>query len=291
MLDRVLREHLGDASWNQVRSWILQGKVSVDGETVLLPTSLVIAGSRLEFRPTRSRARAPSDRPFSILHQDSQVIVVDKASGVATVPFEDSEQNSLDRLLAAHLGQKGRPARVFVVHRLDKETSGVLIFARTAAALGHLKSQFRFHTTHRRYVALVHGTAPSGTIVSRLVTNRGDGRRGSTTNPWLGREAITHVRVLETFEGASLIECRLETGRTHQIRIHLAESGHPLLGERVYSKGVTLAPLPAPRLLLHARELGFDHPSTGQPLRFESPLPADFEAALLSLREKGSKQT
>jgi 23S rRNA pseudouridine1911/1915/1917 synthase len=165
-----------------------------------------------------------------------------------------------------------------------------MVFARTAEAERGLVQQFRRHTTQRRYVAIVHGTVEARTIESRLVRDRGDGRRGSTTLPEAGKRAVTHVRPLEKLGRYTLVECRLETGRTHQIRIHLAEEGHPLCGEKVYGKPLRGKAMEdrsgAPRLALHAAELGFQHPVTGEPMRFEMPLPPDFEAFLDRLRRE-----
>ena len=162
--------------------------------------------------------------------------------------------------------------------------AGRAVFARTLAATRGLKQQFRVHTVERRYVAIAHGAVRTATLRSRLVRDRGDGRRGSTENEELGRDAVTHVRVLEKLDGATLIECKLETGRTHQIRIHLSEEGHPIVGERVYSKEYRGRLIAAPRLMLHAFELGFDHPATGKHLHFEAPMPPDFRDVLESLR-------
>ena len=171
------------------------------------------------------------------------------------------------------------------VHRLDRDTSGLMVFARTTDAERHLVQQFRKHTIHRAYRAVVQGDiAEPFTVESRLVRDRGDGRRGSTRHPRLGQLSITHVRALERLPGATLVECRLETGRTHQIRIQLAETGHPLLGEPVYVPR-DFPPLPpAPRLMLHAAELGFVHPTTGRALHFEDPLPDDLRGVLQRLR-------
>jgi 23S rRNA pseudouridine1911/1915/1917 synthase len=288
-VDRVLRTLLGNVSWNAARKAIDTGKVYLNGERVLIGTTKVSQGQTLELRAHTPRASSTGRLgPGALVHVDSQVVVVEKPAGIATVPFEDSERNTLDVLVANLLARGDRPRPLHVVHRLDKETSGLLVFARSLEALRTLKSQFRFHSVKRRYLALVHGSAASGTIRSRLVTDRGDGRRGSTDNPRLGREAITHVQRLEALGTATLVACRLETGRTHQIRIHLAEQGHPLLGERVYSKGYTGDLLPAPRVMLHAAELGFVHPSTQRPLLFESDLPADFESVLQRLRNSSS---
>jgi len=276
-LDRALRELHPGSSWNEVRRLITTGKVSVDGDVVTDPLVPVASDAALAVRLARPQRRALPQAASWILHSDSQVVVVDKPSGIASVPEEEGDERSLDRLLTRALRStsKGGGGQLFVVHRIDKETSGVLVFARTAVARDALKQQFRFHTTHRRYLALCVGEVQSGTIRTRLVKDRGDGKRGSTNNAQLGREAITHVTALQHSPGATLVQCRLETGRTHQIRVHLAEAGHPLYGERVYvPKGMALPA--APRLMLHAAELGFAHPATGEQLRFSSPLPRDF---------------
>jgi 23S rRNA pseudouridine1911/1915/1917 synthase len=173
------------------------------------------------------------------------------------------------------------------VHRLDKETSGLVVFARTAAAERHLSRQFRAHSIDRRYLALVRGRASPGTIESNLVRDRGDGRRGS--GPGRGQQAITHVRVLERLGDFTLVECRLETGRTHQVRIHLGEASTPLCGEKVYDRPLHGAPLPdgsgAKRVMLHAARLGFDHPTTGKRLVWEARLPQDMADLLVKLRK------
>ncbi len=220
-------------------------------------------------------------QPFArerVLHLDRDIVVVDKPAGLQTVPWGDDD-DALDRRLAAMLD---RPVQV--VHRLDRDTSGVMMFARTAAAFTHLEHQLRRHAVHRRYLAVAHGDVRSGTVRSFLAADRGDGLRGSIANAKLGQEAITHVEVVEPLRGATLVRCALETGRTHQIRIHLAERGHMLLGERGYLREHRGPALPAPRILLHAAELGFVHPTSGAPMRFEVPLPDDMAAVIAALR-------
>jgi 23S rRNA pseudouridine1911/1915/1917 synthase len=219
-----------------------------------------------------------------VIYQDSQLIVVDKPSGISSVAYEPRERGTLEQLVARYL----RQPKVEVVHRLDKETSGLIVFARTREAAKALAQQFRFHTIHRRYTALAHGEVESCTIRSVLLENRGDGLRGSASTchrvaPGEGREAITHVRAIEAFSHATLIECRLETGRTHQIRIHLSEVGHPLLGEKLYIREFEGELLPASRVMLHAAELGLRHPRTGEEMRCRSELPADFLKCLSEL--------
>jgi 23S rRNA pseudouridine1911/1915/1917 synthase len=285
-LDRALRNLLAGKSWNEVRRLIETGKVRVDGKTELDGTSRLRRGARVELKMSAPRPDArPALDPSSIVYVDRELVVVRKPAGVSTVPYDANETGTLDELVRRALWKKSGPeAPLGIVHRLDKETSGLLVFARTLSAKLELKQQFRFHTVKRRYVAIAHGSLGDRTFRSRLVQDRGDGFRGSTDNPKLGRDAITHVRVLERLADATLIECRLETGRTHQIRIHLSEAGFPIVGDRVYVKNYRGNVITAPRLMLHARELGFEHPTSKKPLHFEEPAPADFEEVLRRLR-------
>jgi 23S rRNA pseudouridine1911/1915/1917 synthase len=187
-------------------------------------------------------------------------------------------------------GDRGERPSLGIVHRLDKETSGVLVFTRTWLAKQSLTQQFRAHTVHRRYLAIAHGVVRAGTIRSHLVADRGDGLRGSVRSSERARRggegqlAVTHVEPVEALDGATLVACRLETGRTHQIRVHLSEGGHPVVGERVYVRGFQGDVIPAPRLMLHAAELGFVHPATQVEVRFERPPPKDFQETLARLR-------
>ena len=287
-LDRFVREKLGNVSWNQVRKLITAGKLTINGTSATIPTMLVNAGDDVEFVPTRSISEPRNRFYCTLVHVDSQIIVVDKPAGISTVPFDQMERDTLLHRLRACMSLRCRDLRpqIHVVHRIDKETRGPVVFARTQVALRFLKHLFRIHAIERRYLALVHGQVTDRTIRSRLVTNRGDGRRGSTTHTQLGREAITHVRVLEQLQSATLVECRLETGRTHQIRIHLSESGHPLLGEKVY-KIATARQLPAaPRLMLHAQSLGFQYPHGGDIHRWTSEPPDDMAEMIRTLRVK-----
>jgi 23S rRNA pseudouridine1911/1915/1917 synthase len=180
------------------------------------------------------------------------------------------------------------------VHRLDRETSGLMVFARTVPAERILGAQFREHTTHRRYLAVVLGTVKAQTIETFLVRDRGDTRRGSTHEPGVGKRAVTHVKPLEALGDYTLIECRLETGRTHQIRIHLSELGHPLCGDKVYNQPLFKKPRVdlsgAPRLALHATELTVDHPTSGEAMTFQMDLPADLRAFVERLRKESAKQ-
>jgi 23S rRNA pseudouridine1911/1915/1917 synthase len=239
-------------------------------------------------RAPKPSAQVPSDL---IVHVDAHVVVVRKPAGVSTVPFEERERGTLDELVRRALEKKfpsrGSRPNLGVVHRLDKETSGLVVFTRTWLAKKSLSAQFRAHTVERKYLGIAHGDVPKRTVTSQLVADRGDGLRGSGRGEG-GQRAVTHVQPIEhlgsKLDGATLVECRLETGRTHQIRIHLAEMGHPLLGERVYIRDFRGAPIPAPRVMLHAAVLGFVHPATERQVRWEEPPPEDFRGVLERLR-------
>jgi 23S rRNA pseudouridine1911/1915/1917 synthase len=298
-LDGAVREAFG-VSWGKARDLVRTGKISVGGEVITDPLARVDEGDELHFDPAARRAdrKAQAGRGAglsddAIVFVDAHVVVVRKAPGISTVPYEGDERGTLDELVRTWLGRQARsdrrgPAPLGVVHRIDKETSGLVVFTRTWLAKQSLAAQFRAHTVHRRYLAIAHGVVRAATCDTWLIENRGDGLRGSFKGknpPPAARRAITHVEPLEALSGATLVRCRLETGRTHQIRIHLSERGHPIVGEQVYVRdarrmGLTL--IPAPRLLLHAAELGFEHPKTGQPVHFEEPMPSD----MMRIRER-----
>jgi 23S rRNA pseudouridine1911/1915/1917 synthase len=234
---------------------------------------------------------------------DKHIVVVDKPAGLTTVrhaheraEFGDRAERYLPPTLADVLPElldrekphrRGRPR---AVHRLDKETSGLLVFARTPEAESRLGEAMRGHEMKRKYLALVRGYPKTERIESNLVPDRGDGRRGSTDKPGEGKQAITHVTVLEQFGDFALVECELETGRTHQVRIHLGERGTPLCGERVYDRPIHGAPVPdasgAERPMLHAAFLQLEHPATGKRMSWTAPPPADIKALLKKLRRE-----
>lgn len=293
-LDRVLRAFRPQLSWSALRALITRGKVTVGGQVVTDAGAIVEAGAEVAIQIERKRNADPPPTADvalpreRILFCDRFVVVVDKPAGVDTAPFvakgkvrgvvEPSPLPPLCAQVAAALG-----ASVRVVHRLDRDTTGLLLFARNEEAEAKLAHQLRRHSVRRRYLALAHGAVAPGTLRSFLVDDRGDGRRGSTHNHRIGKEAITHVDVVERFAEATLVACRLETGRTHQIRIQLAEAGHMLLGERGYTQGHRGPVLPAPRIMLHAAELGFVHPESGEEVRWLSPLPDDMKKTSATL--------
>jgi len=288
-LDRALKALLPGASWRDVRDLVARGKVAVDGSAATDAGARVGGGQRIDVRMDARRRDAAPPRAAAlpaaaIVHDDGHVVVVHKPAGLDTVPWTGGGADAAigDTLVQRLAAALGGPVRV--VHRLDRDTTGLLVFARTAEAEGRLAHQFRRHSVHRRYLALAHGKLAACTIRTHLADDRGDGLRGSVRDEGRGRLAVTHVEVVEMLRGATLVACRLETGRTHQIRIHLAERGHMLLGERAYVREHHGDVLPAPRILLHAAELGFLHPSTDAPLRFVAPLPDDMQAAVAALR-------
>jgi 23S rRNA pseudouridine1911/1915/1917 synthase len=290
----LLRELLPGTSWSRAKELVQSGRVQVDGSMVPDPATRVEAGSRIELHPDGpSLPRGPLP-PEALVYFDADLVVVDKPAGLLTVPFSGERDTliALTRTLLDRRLRAGRGPALRAVQRLDKETSGLVVFARSVPAERELQEQFKVHSVTRRYVGLVHGAAESGSHETLLLADRGDGLRGSWgvfrrakgAPPPTARRAVTHVQVVERLRGATLVACELETGRQHQIRIHLAEAGHPLLGERVYIRDYRGPVLPAPRPMLHAGRLGFDHPRDGRSMRFEAPAPADFLAMLARLR-------
>jgi 23S rRNA pseudouridine1911/1915/1917 synthase len=284
-LGAFLREQTAQP-WSAVKRWIETGKVSVDGRVETAVGRVLAPGAVVGLEMAAPRPR-DSARELRIVFEDAQLAVVDKPPGISTVPFEHKESGTAMDLLRDAWRRQGKRATavaLHVVHRIDRATSGLVVFAKTRSAERGLGRQFRDHTIDRAYLCVAHGEVASARIESRLVQDRGDGLRGSTRDLRRGKRAVTHVRAIERLRGATLCEVKLETGKTHQIRIHLAEGGHPLVGETVYVRDHAGPWIESPRLLLHAAVLGFVHPTTGSALRFESPLPADFERAVASLR-------
>jgi len=301
-LAAALRVWFPGKSWSEIRRWIHRRYVLVNGnvcqeEARRLRLQDVV---KVLERPV---PREPASEDVRVVHWDAHLCVVEKPPGINSTRHEDELvgrvqwQPCLTELLPRilkHLDPRLRSLRswppVFPVHRLDRQTGGLMVFARTRSAQHDLAAQFRAHTIHRVYWAIVHGCPENQTIETYLVRDRGDGRRGSSPKPGEGRRAVTHVEVLERIGPYCVVACRLETGRTHQIRIHLSELGHYICGETVYCKPLR-GPVfrdrsGAPRLALHAAELGFLHPKTRQPLYFKSSWPEDLAQFLEALRQR-----
>jgi 23S rRNA pseudouridine1911/1915/1917 synthase len=299
-LAAVLRTRLPGQSWRQVRELVAARRVKVRDELCLDPARRLKEGDTVELLP-RPAPQPRQPEQVVLRHLDEHVVVVEKPAGLCTVrhPLErawserrrelvPTLEDVVPRLISRAEHLRGPQPRLRVVHRLDKGTSGLVVFARTVAAERGLGKQFHAHTVTRRYLALVPGRVGEQRVRTFLIRDRGDGRRGSTDVEAAGKEAITHLEVAEQLPGYTLLRCRLETGRTHQIRIHLAELGHPVCGERVYNHrrdGTVLEDRSGtPRLALHASELGFHHPLSRAPMHWEMPLPADLAALLERLR-------
>jgi 23S rRNA pseudouridine1911/1915/1917 synthase len=275
-----------DVPWTVAKRHVSTGKVTVDGVVVTEIDHRLTAGQRVELKMAAPRPRDP-EREGVLVLDDPHVVVIDKPAGISSVPYEERETGTAMDLIRGAWRRMGKPATsvpLHVVHRIDRATSGLLAFAKSKRAEVGLAAQLRAHTMERMYLCVAHGVMPPGRIESQLVVNRGDGLRGSTSDPNRGKRAITHVTVREALRGATLCEIKLETGKTHQIRIHLAESGHPLVGETVYIRDYRGTPITSPRLLLHAATLGFVHPITNERVSLSSPLPPDFTAVVDRLR-------
>ncbi len=267
-----------EISWQKARDYIDSGKVTADGVRITDPRWRVTKGAELVLSMNAPR---PIDDSF-VIFIDSEVVVVNKPAGISTVPWRDEEDETMVDRVRSFLQKKYKDRELGVVHRLDKDTSGVVVFTRNLQAKRALEKQFHAHTVHRMYLAIVTGELEAQTIKTRLVRDRGDGRRGSSEEDNKGRDAVTHVAVREKLRNATLAECRLETGRTHQIRIHCNEVGHPIIGDPVYAPPHLRAL--APRLMLHAAELGFTHPRSGEQMQWKKDPPVDFNLMLERLR-------
>jgi 23S rRNA pseudouridine1911/1915/1917 synthase len=275
--------------WSAAKRQIASGKVFVDGARVTAIDHRLAAGQRVEIRVNAPRPRDPT-REGVLAYDDAHVVVIDKPAGVSSVPYEDREIGTAMDLVRGAWRRMGKPATevpLHVVHRIDRATSGLLMFAKSKRAELGLAAQLRAHAMERTYLCVAHGAVASRRIESQLVPDRGDGLRGSTTRAGQGKRAVTHVVAREALRGATLCEVRLETGKTHQIRIHLAEAGHPLVGEQVYIRDHENAgrrAIPSPRLMLHAATLGFEHPVTGERIALAAPPPDNFRAVVEQLR-------
>jgi 23S rRNA pseudouridine1911/1915/1917 synthase len=287
-LDLALIALHPELSRRRAREVIEKGQVSVAGRTLTEAGESVDTDDDIVWDPNR-RAVRRARLSLPILYVDDEVLVLDKPAGllaVPTAPDAPDEDTALARVKDYARHRNPRHPYAGVVHRLDRDTSGALAFALSPEARGALRALFREHRMERRYVALVRGAprADRGVIDRPIAESYEGGRRRIARPGDDARPAVTRYTVLERFEGAALLELELETGRQHQIRLHLAHEGWPILGDPVYgsaSRGV-----PAPRQMLHARLLGFAHPLTGAPVRAESPLPEDFRRALLALRAR-----
>jgi 23S rRNA pseudouridine1911/1915/1917 synthase len=294
-LAAIVREQTG-VTWSRARALCTEGRVTVNGLRCLDPALRVPPGAEVVVDERAPKLRAGALPESAIVFWDRDLVVVDKPVGMLSIPYEPGDKDTLvdcTRILLRRMDKRGFRPELGVVHRLDKDTSGLMVFARTLDAKRILAAQFRAHDIERVYHAIAHGTVAARRIETHLILDRGDGLRGSYGHfrrhkggiPPEAKRSVTHVKPLTRLAGATLVECRLETGRQHQIRIHLSELGHPLIGERVYIRDYSGPRIEAARPMLHARVLGFVHPRTGRRMSFEREAPEDFRAMIESLRQ------
>ena len=268
LIDR-LQALFPEASRRSLKQWIAGSRVRVNGAVVTRGDAEIAAADRVELA---APAPASCPAPLRLVHEDDDILVIDKPSGLLTIATERERERTAYRLLRDWLaGRSARAARLFIVHRLDRETSGLIVFAKSAAAKEHLQAQFAARTAERVYVALAEGVVrrDEGSLTQPLIEDRG--LRVRIAEQGGGREAITRYRVLERRRAATLLELQLVTGRRAQIRAQLAAAGHPIAGDTRYGSRMD----PMGRLALHATRLAFAHPRGGR-ASFESPPPAAF---------------
>ncbi len=289
-LDQALAKLVPEYSRSRLQHWIREGNVLLQGKSCTIREK-VWGGEKilLEAEPDPCESEhAPQEIALSILYEDDSLLVIDKPAGLVVHPGSGNRDGTMLNALLHHAPELSSIPRAGIVHRLDKETSGLLVVARTLTAQTSLVRQLQERTVKRIYLALVHGIVESGGTVD-IPIGRHPAHRTRMAPVAQGKPARTHYRVIDTFPGCTLLECSLESGRTHQIRVHMQHLGHPLVGDPVYGskpgKSENSALLASfPRQALHARRLSFVHPENGEPMTFESSIPEDFASLLENLK-------
>lgn len=294
-LDRALADALPTLSRERLKALMLEGAVTVAGKRPT-PSLRVVGGEEVSVSvPEAAPATAQAQQiPLSIVYEDADLIVVDKPAGLVVHPAAGNPDGTLVNALLHHcaggLSGIGGVARPGIVHRIDKDTSGLLVVAKTDLAHEGLAKQFATHSIGRRYLAVVAGrpSPPAGRIEGAIGRHPVHRKKMDIVSPGKGKHAVTHYRTLQPLKDAALVECRLETGRTHQVRVHMASSGHPLLGDPLYGRTRAshrdlLKSLGFGRQALHARSLQLVHPRTQENLAFESPVPSDIQELIEAL--------
>ncbi|MFD0848800.1 RluA family pseudouridine synthase [Sphingosinicella xenopeptidilytica] len=294
-LDRALADALPTLSRERLKALMLEGAVTLAGRRPT-PSLRVVGGEEVSVSvPEAAPATAEAQQiPLSIVYEDADLIVVDKPAGLVVHPAAGNPDGTLVNALLHHcagqLSGIGGVARPGIVHRIDKDTSGLLVVAKTDLAHEGLAKQFATHSIGRRYLAVVAGrpSPPAGRIEGAIGRHPVHRKKMDIVSPGKGKHAVTHYRTLQPLKDAALVECRLETGRTHQVRVHMASSGHPLLGDPLYgrtraSHRDVLKSLGFGRQALHARSLQLVHPRTQENLAFESPVPSDIQELIEAL--------
>ncbi|MEA3041024.1 MAG: rRNA synthase [Sphingomonadales bacterium] len=289
-LDRALAASLPTLSRERLKALISSGGVTDPAGTLVRDPATKAHAGLYEIRvpqPTPAHNR-PQDIPLEIVYEDDHLLVVDKPAGMVVHPAAGNPDGTLVNALLHHCAGRlsgiGGVARPGIVHRIDKDTSGLLVVAKTDRAHEGLAAQFARHDIHRLYLAIVAGipNPPSGSVDAPLARSSADRKKIAIVEGSRGKRAVTHYRLLRPLRESALVECRLETGRTHQVRVHLASLGHPLLGDPVYGRTrpahrEILKSLGFHRQALHAAELGLVHPVSKENLSFKSPLPSDIQ--------------
>ncbi|MDA7787883.1 RluA family pseudouridine synthase [Sphingomonadaceae bacterium] len=279
-------------SRERVKALISEGKVQIAGKPAKSGSTKIAAGAAfsIEQPPAAQAAAQPQDIPLNVVFEDEHLIVINKPAGMVVHPAAGNPDGTLVNALLHHCTGKlsgiGGVARPGIVHRIDKDTSGLLVVAKTTEAHRGLAAQFADHSILRRYLALCkgHPIPAERRIEGRIGRDPGNRKKMAVLDDdeTRGKHAVSHIKVLERLEACALIECRLETGRTHQVRVHCASIGHPLLGDQTYGRiktglGGVLKRLHFARQALHAADLGFKHPVTGEKVAFSAPLPDDMQ--------------
>ncbi|MBN1267996.1 MAG: RluA family pseudouridine synthase [Kiritimatiellae bacterium] len=279
------RPEFSRARWQQL---IRSGHVRVGGAA--RKPNHKLAGTEtieIEIPAPEPVGLAPEAIPLDVLFEDADLIVINKPPGLVVHPAAGHRSGTLVNALLHHckdLPGIGGEIRPGIVHRLDKDTSGALVVAKTDAAMNSLVAQFKAHAVKKQYLALVWGRPqPPGGAIRTLVGRSVHNRKKMSARPARGREAVTHYRTIEAFKDVSLLSITIETGRTHQIRVHMAHLGHPVVGDRQYGRARQQV-LPAPRQMLHAERLAFQHPRSGEQVELTAAVPEDMQTLLLALR-------
>jgi 23S rRNA pseudouridine1911/1915/1917 synthase len=294
--DQALAEMFPDYSRSRLTTWVKAGAVTLDGAPAA-PRQLLRGGEqvRLEAELETEVASAPEDIALEILYEDPHLLVLNKPAGLVVHPGAGNPAGTVLNALLHHDRKLAELPRGGIVHRLDKDTSGLMVVAKTLATHTALVDMLSRHDVERQYEAIVLGTLiAGGTVDAPIGRHLGDRLRQAVRDEEDGKHAVTHYRLRERFRAHALIQCNLETGRTHQIRVHLAHIGHPLVGDPLYGGGLKLPKRATPELTaslrgfrrqaLHAERLSFEHPVSGETLAFEVPRPADMDALVVTLR-------